>query len=74
MVPGGIQNDYKRIYRRRYDNLPEHFKGTVTFHTFKDANNRFQPTTGYYTNNDQRRVAVELLKDEHNKDTWYILN
>ena len=63
-VPGGITEGYKIIHRRRVDNLPDHVKGSVTFHAFKDENDRFKPITGYYTNDDQKRVAVELLKDD----------
>ena len=73
-VPGGITDGYKIIHRRREDNLPNHVKGSVTFHEFKDENGRFKPITGYYTNDDQKRVAVELLKDKEHKDTWYILD
>ena len=73
-VPGGIQDSAKIIHRRRCDDLPDHVKGTVTFHVFKDENDRHKPITGYYTNDDQRRVAVELLKDEEHEDAWYILD
>ena len=73
-VPGGITEGYKIIHRRREDNLPNHVKGSVTFHVFKDENNKFRPITGYYTNDDQKRVAVELLKDEEHEDAWYILD
>ena len=73
-VPGGIQDSYKIIHRRREDNLPDHIKGSVTFRAFKDENDRFKPITGYYTNDDQKRVAVELLKDEEHEDAWYILD
>ena len=73
-VPGGITDRYKIIHRRRQDNLPDHVKRSVTFHTFKDENDRFKPITGYYTNDDQKRVAVELLKDEEHEDAWYILD
>ena len=73
-VPGGIQDSYKIIYRRREDKLPGHVKGSVTFHKFKDENGRYKPITGYYTNDNQKRVAVELLKNEEHKDAWYILD
>ena len=73
-VPGGITDGYKIIHRRREDNLPDHVKGSVLFHTFKDENDRYKPITGYYTNDNQKRVAVELLKDEEHEDAWYILD
>ena len=73
-VPGGIQDSQKIIHRRRHNDLPDHVKGTVTFHEFKDENSRHKPLNGYYTNDNQRRVAVELLKDKEHEDTWYILD
>ena len=73
-VVRGITDEHKRVHRHRYDNLPDQVKGSLEFHTFKDHQDRFTPQTGYYTNDDQRRVAVKLLEDPHGEDAWYILN
>ena len=73
-VVGGITDKPKRVHRRRYDNLPDRVKGSLEFYTFKDHQDRFTPQTGYYTNDEQRRVAVELLEDPQGEDAWYILD
>jgi hypothetical protein len=65
----GITDDHKCVFRHKYDDLPKRVKGTLVFETVKDNQDHFTPQTGYYTNNKEARVAVELLQDEDRDNT-----
>ena len=72
-IPGGITNDFKRVHRRKQDDLPPHVKGEgVVYREFSTSSTagKVHPRTGYYI--EETDEAVKFLKDE-DEDAWFLL-
>ena len=72
-IPGGITSEFKRVHRRKQDDLPTHVKGEgVVYREFSTSSTagKVHPRTGYYI--EETDEAVKFLKDK-DKDTWFLL-
>ena len=72
-IPGGITDKFKRVHRRKQDDLPAQVKGEgVVYREFSTSSTagKVHPRTGYYI--EETDKAVEFLKDK-DKDAWFLL-